>query len=334
MDPEILDKRIEKLITHFEEEEQKEQSKKKQQSIVNLWCIPSMLKICLILYLCWFTNHLIGYSAVFNATNFGSLYVSMTAITTASFIANTMLYLIIERLRRRTLSRVAYCFIIFACFSLAVSFYIEDQEKARDLAALSSSGSTGITHVLSDEEAREQALHMDRLNAIYVKYNIDLRNISTAAIKAVKPKDEGNWRLWLGMILKYSVSTCYHTIYVLSVESFPTIIRQLSVGTCSVASRFASILSPFTKELVGSFEAIIEVIPVADPFLPAVGRNGKIVHLRPLHGARTVLFFGHLLHSGDARQRDSGHVRRLSEANRGGEWQQKGKEKADRRKER
>lgn len=60
VDPEILDKRIEKLITHFEEEEAKEQTKKKQQSIVNLWCIPSMLKICLILYLCWFTNHLIG----------------------------------------------------------------------------------------------------------------------------------------------------------------------------------------------------------------------------------------------------------------------------------
>ena len=178
----------------------------------------------------------------------------MTAITTASFIANTMLYLIIERLRRRTLSRVAYCFIIFACFSLAVSFYIEDQEKAKDLAALSSAGSNGAPlQVLSDEEAREQTVHMARLNAIYEKFNIDLRNISTAAIKAVKPKDEGNWRLWLGMILKYSVSTCYHTIYVLSVESFPTVIRQLSVGTCSVASRFASILSPFTKELVRIF---------------------------------------------------------------------------------
>lgn len=184
----------------------------------------------------------------------------MTAITTASFIANTMLYLIIERLRRRTLSRVAYCFIIFACFSLAVSFYIEDQEKARDLAALSSaSDSNGVPlQALSDEEMREQAVHMARLNEIYEKFNVDLRNISTAAIKAVKPKDEGNWRLWLGMILKYSVSTCYHTIYVLSVESFPTIIRQLSVGTCSVASRFASILSPFTKELVNTHTRLLD----------------------------------------------------------------------------
>ena len=55
--------------------------------------------------------------------------------------------------------------------------------------------------------------------------------------------------MWLGMILKYAISTCYHTVYVLSVESFPTVIRQLSVGTCSVASRFASVVAPFTKEL-------------------------------------------------------------------------------------
>ena len=108
---------------------------------------------------------------------------------------------------------------------------------------------------MNADEAREAALHVNRLNDIYNKYGIDLRNISIAAVKATKPKDGGNLRIWLGMILKYATSTCYHTIYVLSVESFPTIIRQLSVGTCSVASRFASVVAPFTKELVSTFSS-------------------------------------------------------------------------------
>ena len=59
LDPVTLDARIEKLIGHFELEGKKEEGKKKQ-TILDLWAIPSMLKLCLILYLCWFCNHLIG----------------------------------------------------------------------------------------------------------------------------------------------------------------------------------------------------------------------------------------------------------------------------------
>ena len=142
VDPAIIESRIDKLIAHYEEEEKKEQSKKKP-SVWQLWKIPKMAAICLILYLCWFTNHLIGYSAVFNANNFGSnLYLNMTGITTASFVANTMLYFIIERLNRRTMARGAYVFIIFATFSLATSFYLEAQEKAALAKDLASPNST------------------------------------------------------------------------------------------------------------------------------------------------------------------------------------------------
>lgn len=59
LDPVTLEARVEKLISHFELEGKKEQGKKKQ-TILDLWAIPSMLKLCLILYLCWFCNHLIG----------------------------------------------------------------------------------------------------------------------------------------------------------------------------------------------------------------------------------------------------------------------------------
>ena len=228
VDPVTLDGRIEKLIVHFESDEKKVQGKKKQ-SILDLWAIPSMLKICLILYLCWFTNHLIGYSAAFNATNFGSLYVSMTALTIANLLSSLLLYLIIERFKRKSLIFLSYGIIIFSCFCLAVSFYGEHGAKAVNFNGTSNSTAT---------------------NAFQSKFGIDLRNVSTAASRVAKPKYDGNWRLWLGMVLKCAVSICFHTVYVLAIESFPTIIRQLSVGTCSLSSRFATVLSPFTKELV------------------------------------------------------------------------------------
>lgn len=245
-----------------------------------------MLGICCILYLCWFTNHFVAYATIFNATNFGSnLYLNMTVFTTASFGkskllssikvndfsnpffflvnsgANTMLYLIIERLNRRTLSRIAYTFMIVCCACLALSFYVEEQEKAAFKISLQTNASFVDSRIDPLENRNEHELanqtssHQDQLDEIYRKFQIDLRNISSAAIQAAKPKKEGSLRIWLGMILKYATSTCYHTIYVLSVESFPTIIRQLSVGTCSVASRFASVIAPFTKELV-SFDLI------------------------------------------------------------------------------
>lgn len=41
VDPEILENRIDRLITHFEEEEKKEKSKKKP-NIFQLWAIPKV----------------------------------------------------------------------------------------------------------------------------------------------------------------------------------------------------------------------------------------------------------------------------------------------------
>jgi len=249
VDPEILERRIDKLIDHFEEEEKKEKSRKKHK-VWHLWAIPKMLGICCILYLCWFTNHLIAYSAIFNADTFGdNLYLNISVFTAASFVANTMLYLIIERLNRRTLSRIAYTFMIICCFGLTVSFIMEEQGNKQLTTQLSANpnlmNTTTNNAALTAEEADKAYEHLKLLTEIKNKYNVDLRN---KTIPATKP-DEGSLRIWLGTVMKYATSTCYHTIYVLTVESFPTVIRQLSVGTCSVASRFASVLAPFTKEL-------------------------------------------------------------------------------------
>ena len=236
LDPVTLDGRIDKLIGHFESEEKKAQGKKKQ-SIFDLWAIPSMLKICLILYLCWFTNHLISYSAAFNSTNFGSLYVSMTGLTIANLVSAMVLFLIIERFNRKTLILPSYGFIIFSCVCLAVSFYGEHGAKTVNLNEANVSNLTAT----------------EAIDAFQSKYGIDLRNVHTAASRIANKKYDGHWRLLLGMALKWAVSICAHMVYILAVESFPTIIRQLTVGSCSLSSRFATVLSPFTKELVSVF---------------------------------------------------------------------------------
>lgn len=247
VDPALLENRIDKLINYYESELDKEKGKKKA-TIFQLWSVPKMLGICCILYTCWFTNHLISYSIIFNSNNLSSnIFLNLIVITTATFIANSMLYFIIERFKRKTLSRIAYSIMIVSCLMLAISFHFENQEKVLQKNQVIRSNLTDDYNSLTPEQLSNFNVHKQVLDNIYNKYNVDLRNVSMADIQAAKTKKESHYRLWIGMILKFATKTCYHTIYVLSIESFPTIIRQLSMGTCSVASRFASVVAPFTK---------------------------------------------------------------------------------------
>jgi MFS family permease len=68
---------------------------------------------------------------------------------------------------------------------------------------------------------------------------------------AYHPKSEA--RLIVSMIFSFCSSGVYHVIMLLSSETFPTVIRQFGVGSCSVASRFGSITAPFTKDFVSQF---------------------------------------------------------------------------------
>jgi MFS family permease len=46
-----------------------------------------------------------------------------------------------------------------------------------------------------------------------------------------------------------SQTIAFHTIYIYTTESFPTTMRQTSIGTCSIFARMGSIIAPFIKEL-------------------------------------------------------------------------------------
>ena len=56
-------------------------------------------------------------------------------------------------------------------------------------------------------------------------------------------------RTVFAVIGKFMINGTFHMIYLQSAEIFPTGLRQIGVGSCSVAARIGSILAPFVREL-------------------------------------------------------------------------------------
>jgi len=56
------------------------------------------------------------------------------------------------------------------------------------------------------------------------------------------------------MIGKFCVTCTYAMIYVYSSELYPTVARNIGVGSSSMVARVGSILAPFVKELVIIFK--------------------------------------------------------------------------------
>lgn len=62
--------------------------------------------------------------------------------------------------------------------------------------------------------------------------------------------EDSNWITFFAMIGKFCITSSFGIIYVYSAEVYPTALRQIGVGSCSVAGRVGSIIAPFVKELV------------------------------------------------------------------------------------
>lgn len=134
-----------------------------------------------------------------------------------------------------------------AIFSITVNFYLEEH-------------STALTGIVTDKTIKIENRFEQFNNNNYTQLkqnaqelNIDINLILNESTLKKKVKNKNNFRLWAGIVLKYCSSFAFHMVFILCVECFPTIIRQFSIGTCSVSSRFASVVAPFTKELSNTF---------------------------------------------------------------------------------
>lgn len=59
---------------------------------------------------------------------------------------------------------------------------------------------------------------------------------------------------------KFFVTASFGLIYLYTAELFPTVARNVGVGSCSMIARFGSTIAPFVKELVIAFRLFLLLI--------------------------------------------------------------------------
>lgn len=57
-------------------------------------------------------------------------------------------------------------------------------------------------------------------------------------------------QITLGMVVKFFLSCSWNVIYIYSAEVYPTVVRQIGVGSNSAAARVGAVISPFMREIV------------------------------------------------------------------------------------
>ncbi|KAL8570518.1 hypothetical protein ACOMHN_008875 [Nucella lapillus] len=62
----------------------------------------------------------------------------------------------------------------------------------------------------------------------------------------------------LAMVGKFGITASYNIVYLLAAEVFPTVIRNVEMGACSVSARMGGILAPFILETA----SVLPVLPM------------------------------------------------------------------------
>lgn len=163
------------------------ESSVQQQTVLDVWKVPSLLKLSLILYYTWFAQGFIGYASIFNVGNLGgSIFISFFAFACSSLLTNTLLIVFINKLPRKQMMIITM--------------------------AIEAAGLFGL---------------------LCCSFNMDLYL----------------WRVFFSFIYNAARSATVKVYYLYTAETFPTTMRQASIGTCSIFARIGSVIAPFMKEL-------------------------------------------------------------------------------------
>ena len=94
------------LLTQTLKEEEMEESvvERRKQNIFDLWKIPKLLKLSLILYYLWYSQAFIFYGLVYNIGNLGgNIFVNFSIFGLSYFVSNTFVLYIMSRMGRKRL---------------------------------------------------------------------------------------------------------------------------------------------------------------------------------------------------------------------------------------
>ena len=84
---------------------------------------------------------------------------------------------------------------------------------------------------------------------------------STASIRQLDPSNTIQLvNITLGMLIKFFISLSYYTVYIYSAEVYPTLVRQVGVGSNAAASRLGMLIAPFVKEIVSGLKTCFSTI--------------------------------------------------------------------------
>lgn len=70
----------------------------------------------------------------------------------------------------------------------------------------------------------------------------------------------------LEMVGKFGITAAFCVVYAVTAELFPTVVRNMAMGTCSMSARIGAIISPFIIYLGTSTAAHTECKCVGDLF--------------------------------------------------------------------
>ncbi|KAK6494190.1 solute carrier family 22 member 5-like isoform X1 [Huso huso] len=98
----------------------------------------------------------------------------------------------------------------------------------------------------------------------------------------------------LAMAGKFGITAAFSIVYVFAAELFPTVVRNMGVGACSMASRIGSVLSPYIAFigtynkilpyiLMGSITVVVGLLSLLLPETQGQPLPEKISQVPPLH---------------------------------------------------
>ena len=133
LDDAEIDRRIRDLrVNCVKEFEEEKKANKKRESILDVWKIPALLKLSLILYYTWLVGAFIGYGSAFNIGSLGgSIFISYTISCCSSLTTNILLIFIIDRFPRKKFLMFCMTIVVIGLSGLIAFSFNDDYYAAR-----------------------------------------------------------------------------------------------------------------------------------------------------------------------------------------------------------